>query len=153
MGQYISDKLIEDESRVPRRKHRIQLQCDFVLTIHSTHNIVVEENDSINAGYTHFLADTLIQLGIDKGESEILKGNAKTYTLSLDGLLSIVENNDTKVYFNKRRFVQIKKSDEHQGLYVYTRRNTTWTQATDNFTNKNKQHIWIQLLVFFIIQK
>ncbi|CAC5412924.1 CAPN15 [Mytilus coruscus] len=82
-------------------KHRTQLQRDFVLTIHSTQNIVVEENDSINARYTHFLADTLIQLAVDKGEQGIcLKGSGRTYTLSLDGLIIIIENNDKKQYIS-----------------------------------------------------
>jgi hypothetical protein len=46
-------------------------QRDFVLTIHSTEGIVVEENDSITAGYTHYLADILIQVAIDKGEYKV----------------------------------------------------------------------------------
>ncbi|XP_052077597.1 calpain-15-like [Mytilus californianus] len=79
-------------------KHGINLQRDFVLTLHSTQNIVVEENNSINAGYKHFLADTLIQLAVDKGERKTLKGNTGTYTLSLDGLIFIVENKDKKQY-------------------------------------------------------
>ncbi|XP_071126006.1 calpain-15-like [Mytilus edulis] len=78
--------------------HGVNLQRDFVLTIHSTQNIVVEENDSINAGYTHFLADILIQLAVDKGDRKTLKGNTGTYTLSWDGLILIVENKDKKQY-------------------------------------------------------
>ena len=46
-------------------------QRDFVLTIHSTEGIVVEENDSIAAGYTHYLADILIQVAVDKGEYKV----------------------------------------------------------------------------------
>ncbi|XP_076118272.1 calpain-15-like [Mytilus galloprovincialis] len=81
-------------------KHGIKLQRDFALTIHSSQNIVVEENDSLNAGYTHYLADILIQLGIDKGEKNKWKDNASTYTLSLGGLLYIVENKDKKKYIS-----------------------------------------------------
>ncbi|CAC5382349.1 unnamed protein product [Mytilus coruscus] len=80
-------------------KHGSRVQRDFVLTIHSTQNIVVEENDSISAGYTHYLADTLIQLAVDEGKQKNLKQtNANTYSLSLDGNIFIVENTDEKQY-------------------------------------------------------
>ncbi|VDI46453.1 calpain-15 [Mytilus galloprovincialis] len=82
-------------------KHGSHVQRDFVLTIHSTQNIVVEENDSVTAGYTHFLADTLIQLAVDDGKQQSLKENkANTYSLALDGIILIVENKDEKEYFS-----------------------------------------------------
>ncbi|XP_052077598.1 calpain-15-like [Mytilus californianus] len=82
-------------------KHGSHVQRDFVLTIHSTQNIVVEENDSINAGYKHFLADTLIQLAVDEGKQQNLKENkASTYSLALDGILLIVQNKDEKEYLS-----------------------------------------------------
>ncbi|CAG2253619.1 CAPN15 [Mytilus edulis] len=82
-------------------KHGSHVQRDFVLTIHSTQNIVVEENDSVTAGYKHFLADTLIQLAVDKGKQKSLKeSKANTYSLALDGIILIVENKDVKEYLS-----------------------------------------------------
>ena len=51
--------------------NNLQHQLDFVLTVHSTESVVVEENDSVSAGKTYYLADTLIQLAVDKGKREV----------------------------------------------------------------------------------
>lgn len=76
----------------------LEFNKDFVLTIHSSGLVITEEVDTASGHFKYLIADTIIQLAIDKGISKNLYPDLKTYSLNWCGEIFVVENNSSKQY-------------------------------------------------------
>ncbi|KAK3109004.1 hypothetical protein FSP39_020792, partial [Pinctada imbricata] len=75
-----------------------KLNKEFVLSIHSSDFIISDEVDTMHPRYKHALADTIIQLAMDRGQKCEYKDGMVIYGLFWHGVISVVENRSTHLY-------------------------------------------------------
>ena len=68
-----------------------KLNRDFVLSIHSSDFIISDEVDTTHPRFKYAIADTLIQLAVDKGTKSQVKGHCHSWS----------------DFFSNRGFVQV----------------------------------------------